>query len=120
MAERAAAAEAARTEAEEALRESERHQVEARTLRDSLASREATIAQVLHSLGERDAQLTALQQEHARVVPALEARAQERDAAGSGTGASPERSVDCNDCRAQATARLKRGESDVEVCAAPN
>jgi chromosome segregation ATPase len=74
-AERAAAAETARTRAEEALRESERHQAEARTLRDSLASREATIAEVLHSLGERDAQLTALQQEHARVVPALEARA---------------------------------------------
>jgi DNA repair exonuclease SbcCD ATPase subunit len=49
-------------------------QTEARTLRDSLAAREATIVQVLHSLGERDAQLSALQSEHAKVLPALEAR----------------------------------------------
>jgi chromosome segregation ATPase len=44
-------------------------------LRDSLAAREATIVQVLHSLGERDAQLSALQSEHAKVLPALEAGA---------------------------------------------
>ncbi len=44
-------------------------------LRDSLAARDATIIQVLHSLGERDAQLSALQAEHAKVLPALEARA---------------------------------------------
>jgi chromosome segregation ATPase len=75
LAENAAAAEGAQTRAEEALRESERHQAETRTLRDSLAAREATIVQVLHSLGERDAQLAALQQEHAKIVPALEARA---------------------------------------------
>ncbi len=50
-------------------------QTEARTLRDSLAAREANIVQVLHSLGERDAQLSALQSEHAKVLPALEARA---------------------------------------------
>ena len=72
-AERSSAAETARTRAEEALRESERYQSEARTLRESLAARDAGIAQALHSLGERDAQLSALQQEHARVVPALEA-----------------------------------------------
>ena len=72
-AERSSAAETARTRAEEALRESERYQTEARTLRESLAARDAGIAQALHSLGERDAQLSALQQEHARVVPALEA-----------------------------------------------
>ncbi len=74
-AEKAGAAEAARASAEEAARESQRHQAEARTLRDSLAAREATLMQALHSLGERDAQLTALQAEHAKVVPALEARA---------------------------------------------
>ncbi|HEY2675907.1 MAG TPA: FHA domain-containing protein [Steroidobacteraceae bacterium] len=73
--ERAAAAEAARKRVEESLLESERHQAEARTLREALAAREATIVQVLHSLGERDAQLAALQQEHAKVVPALEERA---------------------------------------------
>lgn len=74
-AEKAGAAEAARAGAEEAARESQRHQAEARTLRDSLAAREATLVQALHSLGERDAQFAALQAEHARVVPALEARA---------------------------------------------
>ena len=79
MAERAAAAvEAARTKAEEALRESERHQVEARTLRDSLVSREATIAQVLHSLGERDATANRPATRARQMLvatPALEARA---------------------------------------------
>ena len=69
------AIEAARARAEEAARESERHQAEARMLRDSLAARDATIVQVLHSLSERDAQLSALQAEHAKVLPALEARA---------------------------------------------
>jgi chromosome segregation ATPase len=73
LAERSSTAESARIRAEEALRESERHQTEARTLREALAARDANIAQVLHSLGERDAQLSALQQEHAKIVPALEA-----------------------------------------------
>lgn len=68
------AMEAARTKAEEAARESERHQSEARTLRESLAARDATIVQVLHALSERDAQLSSLQAEHAKIVPALEAR----------------------------------------------
>jgi len=72
--ERAAAAEAARSRGEEALRESERYQTELRTLRDSLAARDATIANVLRSLGERDAQLAAVQTEFAKTVPALEAR----------------------------------------------
>ena len=53
----------------------ERHLAEGRTLRDSLAARDATIVQVLHSLGERDAQLSTLQAEHAKVLPVLEARA---------------------------------------------
>jgi chromosome segregation ATPase len=73
LADRSSLVETARTRVEEALRESERHQIESRTLRDSLAARDSTIAQVLHSLGERDAQLAALQTEHAKVVPALEA-----------------------------------------------
>jgi chromosome segregation ATPase len=73
--EKGAAMEAARSRAEEAARDSERHQSEARILRDSLAARDATIVQVLHALSERDAQLSALQAEHARVLPALEARA---------------------------------------------
>jgi chromosome segregation ATPase len=73
LTERSAALEAARLRAEEAIRESERHQGELQTLRDSLAAREATIVQALHSLGERDAQLAALQSEHAKIVPVLEA-----------------------------------------------
>ena len=68
------AVEAARSRAEEAARDSERHQSEAKTLRESLAARDATIVQVLHALSERDTQLSALQSEHAKVVPALEAR----------------------------------------------
>ena len=75
LTEKGGSVEAARLRAEEASRESERYQAEARTLRDSLAARDATIVQVLHSLGERDAQLSALQAEHAKVLPALEARA---------------------------------------------
>ncbi|HMK86780.1 MAG TPA: FHA domain-containing protein [Steroidobacteraceae bacterium] len=74
VAEGIAAREAARARIEEVLRESERHQGEARTLRDTLAAREISIAQVMHSLGERDAQLNALQREHAQIVPTLEAR----------------------------------------------
>jgi chromosome segregation ATPase len=74
LSEKSANVESARARAEEILRESERHQTEARTLRDSLAARDATIVQVLHSLGERDAQLAALQTEHAKILPALEAR----------------------------------------------
>ncbi len=68
------AMEAARLKAEETARESERHQSEARALRESLAARDATIVQVLHAMSERDAQLSSLQSEHARILPALEAR----------------------------------------------
>ncbi len=74
LAEKNGTSEQLRLRAEEAARESERAQSEARTLRDALVSRDATIAQVLHSLGERDAQLSALQREHAQIVPDLEAR----------------------------------------------
>jgi chromosome segregation ATPase len=73
LAERSSAIETARSRAEEALRESERYQSESRTLRDALAARDSTAAQVLHSLGERDAQLAALQAEHDKIVPVLEA-----------------------------------------------
>jgi chromosome segregation ATPase len=73
LADRSAAVEAARVRVEDAVRESERYQGESRTLRESLAARETTIAQVLHSLGERDAQLALLQSEHAKIVPVLEA-----------------------------------------------
>src|SRR5450631_2390742 len=69
-----AAADLAQARMEEALRESEQHLRESRTLRDTLAARDATIAHVQHSLAERDAQLSALQREHAQIVPSLEER----------------------------------------------
>jgi chromosome segregation ATPase len=69
-----AAVEAARVRVEESLRDSERHRAESTILRDSLAAREANIAQVMHSLGERDAQFAALRAEHGKLLPALQAR----------------------------------------------
>ena len=70
----AAAAAVARDRLAGALREVELARDESRTLRESLAVREAALAQVRHSLAERDAQLSALQREHTQVVPALEER----------------------------------------------
>jgi chromosome segregation ATPase len=75
LSDRSVAIDAARARVENALRESERFQGESRTLRDSLSARDATIVDVLHSLGERDAQLTALRAEHEKMLPKLEARA---------------------------------------------
>ncbi len=72
--------EAARSRSEEALREWKRYQAELSVVRDTLAARDATIAQVLNSLGERDAQLAALRQQHAKIVPMLEARANQLEA----------------------------------------
>src|SRR5882757_2177079 len=114
--------EAARTRAEEASRESERYQAEARTLRDSLAARDATIVQVLHSLGERDSQLSALQAEHARMLPALEARAngsvQLEQELLMVRGRLNTASAELKSSREQASAlsaQLKRGESEINA-----
>jgi len=74
LAAQSAAAGLAQTRTEEALREAERHLRESRTLQERVAARDAAIAQALHSLAERDAQLSALQREHAQVVPSLEER----------------------------------------------
>jgi predicted nucleic acid-binding Zn-ribbon protein len=63
-----------RARIEDAARESVRLNDEARALRDALAIRDATIVQVVNSLAERDSQLSALQREHAHLVPELEAR----------------------------------------------
>jgi FHA domain len=41
--------------------------------RTTLSTHDATMVQVLQSLAERDAQMAALQAEHAKIVPALEA-----------------------------------------------
>ena len=76
LTESGASIEAARARTEESLRESERHQNESHRLQESLAAREASMTQVLHSLGERDAQLASLQKEYARLSPELETRTQ--------------------------------------------
>ena len=74
LAAQSAAAKLAQTRMEEALREAERHLGESRTLHETVAARDATLAEVLHSLAERDARLSALQREHAQIVPSLEER----------------------------------------------
>ncbi len=122
LADRSTATEAARLRAEEALRESERHQGESRTLRDALAARDSAIAQALHSLGERDAQLTALQQEHAKIVPVLEATSRsttqldaELQSTRAQLGALTRELESSRDAAAALEAQLKRGEFEVNA-----
>jgi len=122
MADRAGAAEAARSRVEEALRESERYQSESRTLRDSLAARDAAIAQALRSLGERDAQLTALRAEHARIVPALEATSKstsqldtELQASRAQAAALAAELQAARETVAALNVQIKRGESEVNA-----
>ncbi len=122
MADRAGAAEAARSRVEEALRESERYQSESRTLRDSLAARDAAIAQALHSLGERDAQLTALRAEHARIVPAFEATSKstsqleaELQASRSQADALAAELQTARESVAALNAQVRRSESEVNA-----
>jgi len=110
LTDRSEATETARARVQEALRESERLQGESRTLKDALASRDATVAQVLHSLGERDAQLAALQAEHARVVPVLEATSK----------SSTQLDADLRNARAQADARTAELQASRETLAALN
>jgi chromosome segregation ATPase len=120
LAENGASTEKTRVRVEEALRESERAQTEARTLRDSLVARDQTISQVLHSLGERDAQLSALQREHAKVVPDLEARSQASARLDSELKGARERAealdLDLKASRqsvAELSARIARSESEL-------
>jgi chromosome segregation ATPase len=94
LAESGAAVEAARARTEETLRESQRHQNESHLLRESLAAREASVTQVLHSLGERDAQLASLHKELAKLSPELETRTQ----------AGRQLETELKDARAQAEA----------------
>jgi pSer/pThr/pTyr-binding forkhead associated (FHA) protein/uncharacterized coiled-coil protein SlyX len=122
LADKNAATEAARARVEEAQRESERYQTESRTLRDSLATRDATIVQVLHSLGERDAQLAALQTEHAKIVPVLEATSKSATQLEADLKAARERSnAIAAELRAsEATAaslaqQIKHAESEINV-----
>jgi DNA repair exonuclease SbcCD ATPase subunit len=116
------ALEAGRSRVEEALRESERYQSESRTLRESLAARDATIARVLHSLGERDAQLAALRAEHARIVPALEATSKstsqldtELQASRARVNALAAELQTARETAAALTVEIKRGESEVNA-----
>lgn len=74
LAEKTATGEAALARVADTLRQSERYQAELDALRQTVAAREANFAQIVRSLSERDAQLNALQREHAKVVPELEAR----------------------------------------------
>jgi pSer/pThr/pTyr-binding forkhead associated (FHA) protein len=115
-----AATEQIRTRVEEALRDSERAQTEARTLREALAARDNTIAQVLHSLGERDTQLSALQREHAKIVPDLESRSQASVRLESELKTARERAdtlaLDLKASRqsiTDLTARIARGETEI-------
>jgi chromosome segregation ATPase len=121
LAEKNAAAEAARLRIEQILRDAERYQGESHTLRDTLAARDATIVQVLHSLGERDAQLNALQREHAKVVPALEERSKAATKLEADLRAARARSestaVDLKNTQqsvAALTAQLKVGAEDLD------
>jgi formylglycine-generating enzyme len=60
---------------EELQRESERYQGELRSVRDALVSRDQTIAQVRNSLSERNAHLSAVQEDRDQIVASLEKRA---------------------------------------------
>ncbi len=120
LAERSAAVEAARVRVEDVLRESERHQGESRTLRESLAARETTMAQALHSLGERDAQLSVLKSEHAKIVPVLEATSKstaQLDAELQNSRARADALAlelrASRDAQAALAARLKRADSEM-------
>jgi chromosome segregation ATPase len=122
LADRSGALEAARSRAEEALRLSERHQSESRTLRDSLAARDAAIVQALRSLGERDAQLTALQTEHAKIVPVLEANSKSTSQLEAELqtvrARATELALELRSSRETAAAReeqFKRGESELKA-----
>jgi len=74
LSERIVAEEAVRSRLGVTLRESERHQAEIRAARNSIASRDKVTAQIRQTLDERDAQLAAIQREHAELAAALDSR----------------------------------------------
>ena len=117
-----AAADLAQARMEDALRETELHLRESRTLRDTVAARDATLAQVMHSLAERDAQLSALQREHAQIVPSLEERSTAAVQLEADLRAARARlesvTADLNGTRqavATLTAQLKRGDEELQT-----
>jgi chromosome segregation ATPase len=73
-----------------------------------LAARDSAVAQLLHSLGERDAQLAALQAEHARIVPVLEASSK----------STTQLDADLQNARAQADARTAELQASRQAQAA--
>jgi chromosome segregation ATPase len=122
VSEKANAVEAARTRVEEALREVNRYQSESLTLRDSLAARDATIKETAHSLGERDAQLSALQAEHAKIVPVLESTSKTSKQLDADLRATREQAnslaAELDSTRGTVTAltaQLKRGETLIKA-----
>jgi chromosome segregation ATPase len=117
-----AAADLAQARMEDALRETELHLRESRILRDTVAARDATLAQVMHSLAERDAQLSALQREHAQIVPSLEERSTAAVQLEADLRAARARleslTADLNSTRqavATLTAQLKRGDEELQA-----
>ena len=111
---------AARVRTEEALQDAGRHQSEALTLRDQLAARDATIVQVTHSLGERDAQLAALQRDHGQMLPVFEERARVGAQLTADLQAERKRTADLSELlkNAQQSAaslavKLRAGEEDL-------
>ncbi len=74
LADKAAAEEDAQSRYEDSQRKAERYLAELRTVRDSLAARDQAIAQIRHSLTEREATLAAQQQEYDMDPGALESR----------------------------------------------
>jgi hypothetical protein len=93
-----------------------------KTLAERAASVDATAVQVLHSLAERDAQLAALQEQHAKILPALEAREKssaklEQDLAAAQAQVQAI-STELQSHQAMSAAldsRLKRSESEVSA-----
>jgi chromosome segregation ATPase len=93
-----------------------------KTLAERAASVDATTVQVLHSLAERDAQLAALQQQHAKILPTLEAREKtaaklEADLASAGTEMTAI-ALELKSSQALTAAlgaKLKRSESEINA-----
>jgi len=111
-----------RARIEDAARESVRLNDEARGLRDALAIRDATIVQVVNSLAERDSQLSALQREHAHLVPELEAKSMASEQTEADLQAARARVTQLEaeiDARnkniAALTAQLSRGAAEVDA-----
>jgi hypothetical protein len=117
-----AAADLAQTRLEDALGEAERGLVETRTLRNTVAARDANIAQLQRSLAERDAQLSALQREHAQIVPSLEERSSAAVQLAADLRAARARlesvTADLDHARqamATLTAQLNRGDEELQA-----